>query len=195
MDSTQSTIGWLTIAIALVSYSFYYRDVITGKTRPHIVTWGIWSGLSLLITLYQIGHGAEAGAWVTGFTGIAAAGICAMGLRSGDLKVTRIDGACLAGAALAGIAALALRDDTVTVALASTVFVLGMIPTIRKSYQKPHQETVITYALNSLKFSLALLALGQIDLVTATYPATLALANGLLVALLVTRRTAATRRA
>ena len=36
---------------------------------------------------------------------------------------------------------------------------LGFLPTIRKSYAKPYEETLITYMLSGLKFLLAIIAL------------------------------------
>lgn len=65
---------------------------------------------------------------------------------------------------------------------------LGFMPTIRKSYRKPHEETLIHYVLAGLKFALAVVALDNYTLVTWLYPASLVAANLFFVFMLVARR-------
>jgi len=185
---TTTYIGLLTIIIAIASYGIYIRDTIKGRTRPHAISWVIWAVLNGFIFTQQLIHGAGPGAWVTGVAAAANVLIVLLSLKYGERNITRIDWLCLviSGAVLA----LWLQNvnDTLTVSLACIVFVVGFIPTFRKSFRKPGEETVATFGLNSIKFFLALFALNQITLVTALYPFVLGLMNGSFVIFLIIRR-------
>lgn len=62
------------------------------------------------------------------------------------------------------------------------------MPTIRKSYHKPHEETLVHYVLAGLKFVFAIFALDNYTLVTWLYPASLVAANLFFVFMLMVRR-------
>ena len=72
--------------------------------------------------------------------------------------------------------------------LITVIDALGFVPTFRKSYSRPFEETAVTYAISGLKFVVAILALENLSLVTWLYPASLVLMNGLFVGMVLTRR-------
>ena len=184
----KTAIGALTILIALVSYSFYFKDIFRKSTKPHSVSWLVWAVLNGVTFLTQSENGAGAGGWVTGFAALASGLIFLVSVRYGEKNITSTDWYCLVIAlAVIGLWYQA-RTGTLSVSLASLAFIIGFIPTFRKSVRKPHQETAITYFLNGLKFLLALYALDAISLTTALYPATLAVMNLGFVAFLILRR-------
>lgn len=171
-------IGILTILIAITSYSFYLTDVYKRKTKPHGFTWFIWASLNSFIFYEQITHGGGPGAWVTAVAALANGIICLSAFRYGEKNITRLDWLCLCIALIALMIWVVDENVTLSVILASSVFVIGFIPTIRKSLKKAHEETVITFALNGLKFLLALFALSSFTITTALYPIILAIVNG-----------------
>ena len=184
-------LGLLSIVISLVSYSFYIRDVLVGKTRPHVVTWLIWGFLNAAIFYQQVTHGADAGSWVTLVASIANFLIFALSLRHGEHRMTRLDVGCLALAAGALMLWWLDSDSSAAVVIAVSVFVIALVPTWRKSLANPYEETALTYALNSLKFLLAIFALGTISFTTAFYPFALFVTNGVFVLFLLIRRRSA----
>jgi hypothetical protein len=66
--------------------------------------------------------------------------------------------------------------------------IFAFIPTFRKSFTKPEQETATTYALDALKFFLSILALEAFTPVTYLYPAAIVLLDSSFVAMLLIRR-------
>ena len=68
--------------------------------------------------------------------------------------------------------------------------VIGCVPTMRKSMEKPHEETLSTYLVANFKWALSLMALDSFSLTTTLYPFAMFFANGMLVALLFYRRRA-----
>lgn len=181
-------VGLLSVLLAVISYSIYFRDIFRRKTKPHGVTWLVWAVLNGCIFLQQLTHDAGAGAWVTGVAALGSIVIFLLSFRYGERNVTRLDWFCLVIAAIVMGLWLQGINDTLTVILACTVFIIGFIPTLRKSYTNPYEETITTFGLNSTKFFLALFALNSVTLVTGLYPVVLSSINAYFVVFLIIRR-------
>ena len=54
---------------------------------------------------------------------------------------------------------------------------LAFIPTFRKTWNLPHDETLFAYGMASLKFIVAFFAFSSFSVVTVMYPAYLIIAN------------------
>ena len=181
-------LGWAAIVLGFFSYAFYFRDIFRGRTKPNSTTRLIWSFLNTFIFIQQVAHGGGPGAWVTGLAAVANIAIFFLSLRHGEQKTTRFDWFCLIMAFLVLAVWLLTTSAELAVVLASSVFVIGLIPTIRNSRIHVSEETAISYGLNSAKFFLALFALSNVTLVTALYPVVLCIANGLFFAYLFSRQ-------
>ena len=145
-------------------------------------------GNTQYIFIQQAVNGAGPGAWVTGVAAAANIVIFLLSLRYGERSLAVLDWICLIVAAVVIVLWLLHSDATITVSLACVIFIIGLLPTLRKSYYKPHEEAVATFGLNSLKFFLALFALQSVTVVTGLYPLTLGIANGFIVIFLIVRR-------
>lgn len=178
----------VSITMAIVAYIFYFRDIFAGKTKPHAFTWLVWATLTAIAFAGQMYDGAGSGAYVTGVTAVVSFIIFGFAITGGEKNITRSDKFYLAGAALAVVPWLLTSQPLVSVILITLIDFLGFLPTIRKSYHKPYEETLITYLLSGLKFVLAIIALENYTIVTWLYPASLVLANLLFVVLLLVRR-------
>ncbi|MDN5274675.1 MAG: hypothetical protein JWP06_576 [Candidatus Saccharibacteria bacterium] len=181
-------LGFLTLFLAIVSYSLYFRGIFKGNTRPHGVTWFIWSALNALVFYQQLTHDAGPGAWVTGAAAVANFCVFLFSFKYGERTVTRFDQACLV---LAGVSITSLiynMGSDLSVILASTTFIIGFGPTLYKSFRKPLEETAATFGLNSIKFLIALFALSSFTITTAVYPTVLFIVNAFFAVFLFVRR-------
>jgi hypothetical protein len=181
-------LGIIATIIGLIGYAPYFRDIFIGKTKPHVFSWFIWSVLTCIAFVAQVIEGAGAGAWVTGFTALICFVISILAVKYGEKQITRIDSLCLFGA-LVGIVLWLLTDNPLAAVVLITVTdALAFIPTFRKTYHKPEEETLIEYFLASVKFLVGLFALESFNLTTTLYPASLVLMNGAFVVMVLRRR-------
>lgn len=181
-------LGFLTLILAVISYSLYFRGIFKGRTRPHGVTWFIWSALNALVFYQQLTHDAGPGAWVTGAAAVINFCVFLFSFKYGERTVTRFDRVCLV---LAGISIAALIyniGSDLSVILASMTFIIGFGPTFYKSFKKPLEETAATFGLNSIKFLVALFALSSFTVTTAVYPTVLFVVNAFFAVFLFVRR-------
>ncbi len=184
----QFALGAIATLMAAVSYTIYIRDIRRGTTKPHAFSWLIWASLTAIAFGAQVSDGGGAGTWVTGFSAVISFGIFGVAILTGERNITSSDWACLWGAIFAGILWAITDNPLLAVLLITVIDALGFIPTFRKSFHRPLEETMLAYALSGTKYALALAALANFSLITALYPASLVIMNALFVAMLIVRR-------
>lgn len=181
-------LGLVATLIAFVSYIPYFRDIFQGRTKPHAFSWLIWGVLTGIGFFGQLAGNAGPGAWVTGFTAIICAVIAVYANFKGKRNIAPVDWLFLAGAGLSLYFWYLTKDPFISVVLITIIDALGFLPTFRKSFNKPHEETASTYALSGFKFVLSLFALNNFSVITALYPASLVLMNWIFVVMVFIRR-------
>jgi hypothetical protein len=181
-------IAFVSIAMTMVGYSFYFRDIFKGKTKPHAYSWLVWALLTAIAFVGQLSADAGPGAYVTGVTAGIAFIVFFLALDRGEKEITRFDKLNLAAALLAIVPWLLTDSPTLSIILITLIDLLGFMPTIRKSWHKPQEETLIAYVFAGIKFALAIIALENYSLVTWLYPASLVITNLFFVIMLIVRR-------
>lgn len=181
-------IGLLAGSLGASAYVPYVGNIVHGRTRPHIFTWLIWSLLSGIAFAAQLAEKAGPGLWVTGLNVFGSVMILLMALGRGDRNITRSDWLIFL-VALTAIPLWRLTQNPLwSVVLVCVIDVLAFIPTFRKSWSSPHQETLKTYALGAATLSLSIVALETYNWTTVLYPATLAVSNIVFVLMALARR-------
>ena len=176
------------IVIGMYSYIPYFRDIFAGKTKPHAFSWFVWFLLTAIAFFAQIAGKGGAGAWVTGFTAIVALAITVAALKVGRKNIVQLDWLFFTGSLSALLLWAITKNPIGSVIIITIIDALAFIPTFRKSFFKPHEETAITYALSAAKFAVSLAALSTISITTALYPFSLVITNGLFVVMIMWRR-------
>ena len=193
MDSTlltpQQILGGIAVILGFIGYVFYIRGIFQGKVKPHAFSWLVWGILTAIAFVAQIVSGGGPGAWVTGFTAIAAFGFALVGLGvSSRIFITKSDWIFFIGALLSIPVWYVTGDPLWSVIIITIIDAVAFVPTFRKAYFHPDTENASTYALSGIKFIFSLLALGTFSMTTALYPASLVIANLVFVAMLLWRR-------
>jgi len=181
-------IGIITVILGFVGYIPYIRDILKGKTQPHIYTWFVWGLITLILYGLQVSGGAGSGSWVTLVVALLSFSIFGLGLRSGDRNITRSDTLFLVSAMVALVLWLVADQPVLSVILLVTIGMLGFGPTIRKSWNNPHTETISTYAINAIRHTLSILALANYSILTWLFPVAWSIANIIFVLILIVRR-------
>ena len=109
-------------------------------------------------------------------------------MRNGKKDIAKSDTVFFILSFIALFLWLILSKPVLSVILVSSIDMLGFVPTIRKSWNKPYSETLFSYELNFFRHGLSVLALQQYSIVTWLYPVTWVVANGLFSIMLIIRR-------
>lgn len=168
----------------------YARDIIRGRTRPRLITWGVWTFLAGIMTISAIAAG-ELSSAVLSAQGLIGCGLVViLGWRQGNATFETIDIASLVGAVIGLGALIVLREPTVALLVAVGVDAIAFAPTFRHAWTDPGEESVGCYAINIIASGLALLAAiyagaGFIGMIYPIYSVTF---NSIMALLLVTDR-------
>lgn len=189
MHNLKNLIGVVAVVLTFVGYIPYLRDILKGKTIPHLYSWFLWCLVTTLVFALQLVGGAGIGAFVTFAAALMCIVVIFLGLKQeAKIKVTLSDTLFLILALIAVGFWLIAKQPVISAILATLIDLLGFAPTVRKSWHKPQSETVSFYALNTFRFGLAFVSLQQYSLQTALYPVTWLVTNGLFALMLVVRR-------
>ena len=181
-------LGVLATAIAFVSYAPYLINIVKKKTKPHAFSWLVWGVITAVAFFVQVGEQGGAGSWVTGFSAAVCFLIFILALIWGDRRFVLFDWANLVGAMFVIFLWWFTGDPVISVILVIVIDILGFLPSYRKGFYKPHEETAVTFGLNSLKFAVSIPALEVFAFATLAYPIYLVFANALFAIMLVVRR-------
>jgi hypothetical protein len=188
MIDYKESLGLIAILIGLVSYVPYFINIFRGKTKPHAFSWLIWAVLTGIAFAAQVTEKGGAGSWVTGVTALACFFIFVLALFKGFRHFPVFDWLTLAIACVSIIIWKLTNDPTISVILITVIDAIGFLPTFRKGFMRPFEETATTFTLSAIKFVPALFALESFTIATWLYPASLVLMNGLFVCMLLIRR-------
>ena len=168
--STNSYLGisfvhWLVLASAAIGLTgtfAYIRDMFRGKSKPNLITWGLWAFAPLIATGAALS--AHADGWSTvrifmsGF-GPLLVFLFAFIVRQGYWKLSKIDYVC-GLLSLVALGTWLLADSPVLAILfAAIADLFASLPTILKAWKHPETETVYTYFVGLFTASIVLPAI------------------------------------
>jgi hypothetical protein len=145
-----------------------------------------------LLTSIATAAAFTAGEWqaaiLTLANAIGTGTIVILGLKNGIAKFTLFDALCQAGA-LAALGLWLVLDSPLT-AIVGVVFIdfLGVLPTIKHSWQDPAEETWQTFFLSTIAPMFTIASLAAFHWENLLYPIYLLLADGLVMIVVIARR-------
>ncbi|OGJ62936.1 hypothetical protein A3C37_05560 [Candidatus Peribacteria bacterium RIFCSPHIGHO2_02_FULL_53_20] len=177
MQEYKTLLGGLGAIIALLAYAIYFHDIFFRHTKPHAFSWLVWTLLAGIGFAAQVTGGAGAGSWVLGVDVIVCSVIFVVALWKGERGYVWVDWISLALALFSIVLWRITGTPLLSVILICCIDALAYVPTFRKSFFKPQEESMTAFMLFSLKFILVLLALERYSIVTALYPAWIIILN------------------
>ncbi|MBL7685000.1 MAG: hypothetical protein JNK65_03075 [Deltaproteobacteria bacterium] len=181
--------GKLAGLLSFLAFIPYILSTLRGKNRPNRATWFIWTlvGVSFLMSYSAVG--AQETLWLTIGNLVAFTFVLLLSFKYGEGGWTFFDVACLLGAFF-GFALWAWFSSPLPTLFSSILIdAVGALPTIRKAYQNPESEDLLSWIIFFIANLLNLFAIRHWTLVMAAYPVYMVLITFLLVGVLGVRRT------
>jgi hypothetical protein len=162
----------LTAAAALP----YILDIVRGRARPRVASWGIWTVVQAVGTVSAFGARQLPGACYTLFCAAGCAAVVVLGWRYGSRDFGPLDAVCVAlaaeGVALLAVAAALPRLVPMSWAVAVSVVTdfLAYLPTFRHAWLRPEEEPWLPYGLFGVAAALVLWVADYRILAGVIYP-------------------------
>ena len=178
----------LWILLSLGAFFHYYYSILQWKTKPHIYTWLIFS-LSLgTAYIIQLQNGGGYGSYVTLVEFLWCLVVLLLGSKYGEKNISTSDTLCLVLALLALFLYLNFRLAVISTMLVITIDILAIIPTYRKSYMKPYEETIVLYLISAWIYVFAIMWLATYEFATFWYPLAIMVTDIIFVLFILIRR-------
>lgn len=174
---------WLVLVSVILGFTgafVYIRDMFLGKSKPNLVTWGLWAFAPLIATGAALS--ANADGWSTvrifmsGF-GPLLVFTSAFLVRQGYWKLSKFDYACGALSIIALGTWLLADSPILAILFAAVADLFATLPTILKAWKYPETETLYTYFIGLFTASIVIPAIPVWNIENAAFQIYLLIAN------------------
>jgi hypothetical protein len=178
----------IAVVIGLIGYVPYFRDIFLGKTKPHVFSWSVWGLLGTIAFFAQLSRGGGVGTAATALTAIGCFIIAGLAIAQKDKQIAMFDWIALAGAIFGITLWIMTKNPLLAVICVTVADTIGFLPTYRKAYFKPNEETPTQFIFASVKWVVSTLALTAFNPTTLIYPVVLIFTNGIFALMVLIRR-------
>lgn len=179
----------IAIAITFIAFIPYIRSILQNKTKPHAFSWIIWASVTFIVFLAQLADGGGAGAWPIGISGVITLFVAVLAyLKKTDHMIAKKDWIFFILAMSAIPFWYVTSNPLWAVVILTVVDLFGFVPTFRKAYSYPNEESLLFYILIASRNLIAIVALEHYSLTTLLFPAATALACTLFIQMVMARR-------
>lgn len=180
--------GFLSVLLGMLGYGIYFKQIFSGKIKPHAFSWFVWSLTTAIIFFAQVSKNAGAGAWAIGVVSLACFSISIIALFKGEKGIVIWDWIFLAVAFLGIFLWWLTKDPLLAVILISVTDAAATFPTIFKAYRKPFEESFTLFLINSLRSLISIFAIESYSLTTVLHPAKLVVFNSIVAIVILYKR-------
>ena len=179
---------WIWTFISLIWFYFYFRDIFRGNTKPHMFTWLIWSVMSYIGFGIQVTNGWWAWSFIMLLFAVLPTIVFFLTLKSADKNIVNSDYLSLIWAAIALILWLMFEQALLSVCILLLIDFMAYLPTARKSYMKPFEESMLLYSCVNAGYIASILTFTELVPENYLYPSGLFIYNILLISFVLIRR-------
>ncbi len=176
-------LGTIAAVLALISSIIYIKDIFRGNTKPHTYTWLIWSIVTTIAFFGQWVSGGGPGSWATGVSAVVTIFTLLLSLKGnyGTKDITNFDKVCLVLALVSILPWLLAKSVFWSVILATLIDLIAFFPTMRKTWNAPHSESLGSMYVDAIKHSLSMFSMGSYSLINLIYPAAVLLTKFIII--------------
>ncbi len=176
------------MALAFIGYGIYFRQIFSGKVKPHAFSWFVWGLTTTIIFFGQLVKGAGPGAWATGAIAAACWVIFSFAVFKGQKNFQFLDWVFLVTALISLVSWRFSKDPATALILLTITDALATLPTLKKAYRKPFEESMALFSINGVKSIFSILAFRIYTFAAVLYPVMLVLFNFVVALVIFIRR-------
>jgi hypothetical protein len=163
--------GLLAILLTVVGYIPYIRDVLSGKTKPHIYSWLLFALITLTAFALQLKGQAGIGCYATLTSTVLILTVVLLSFtKSRSNDVTMLDGVFVVFTLISLALWLLVKQPMWSAILITFTDLLAYGPTIRKSWRSPFSETPLFFVISAVRYIFIIVSLQTYSIITTLYP-------------------------
>jgi hypothetical protein len=174
--------GQMAGVITLLAFAPYIISMVRGHTKPNRATWWILVIVGVMLAASYRSVGAKNTIWVPVSFVVGPLAIALLSLKYGEGGWSKFDRYCVLGALIASAFWL-FQGALAALLINLATDWLGLMPTVRKAYWRPHTENKFAWVAWFIGSTLNLFAVEEWKFELAVYPVYMFVGNGILVLL------------
>lgn len=171
----------------------YVRDILHAKTKPHRASFLIWTILGAIAFFTQFAAGATWSLTMSGVDALLTLLIFILAFRKSEGSFVFRDKAALVAAAIGLVLWYFTKQPLIALGITIAVDMTATALTVHKTYLDPGSETLSSWLCSCAGGILAALAVGRWSFGLLLYPVYLAIANGVVAGIIISRAKHITR--
>ncbi|HSX28764.1 MAG TPA: hypothetical protein VLF60_04935 [Candidatus Saccharimonadales bacterium] len=179
----------IAILLRLSAGAAYIHAVVTGKAKPHIVSWFFWGLTALIAFGVQLTQGVGPAAFVTLALGIGPVIVFTLAIVKGLHRITFtfIDKLCAVLTAIGILLWVFTKDPMTALWLSICADMVSGVPTIIKCYYRPDSEHALPYSMSVASMIVTLISIHHWTVAAVAFPAYILGTNLLFTTLIASR--------
>ena len=174
--------------ILIMMFAHYYHGIFKWKIKPHSYTWLIFTLILTLSFFIQINNWGWFWTYVLWLDALACVVTFLLSLKYWEKDIKSSDKISLLLALFAIVLWILFDVPVISVILIICIDLLGLLPTFRKSYMKPYEETITMYFLSWVIFLFSAIAIDSYSFLTVWHQLAIIIFDWWLVLFLLYRR-------
>lgn len=147
METFARLAGVIAGILPVVALVPYVISVLRGRTKPNRATWWIWTLVGILTIASYRSSGADQTIWLAVAYAFCPFVIGILSIRYGQGGWDRTDQGCLLLTGISLVVWWILESALAALLLHIFIDFLGLIPTLKKVYFRPHTESRLAWTL------------------------------------------------
>lgn len=183
----KATFGLIALALNIIGYIPYIREILNKVVKPQRTTWGIWSILTTIAAVNQVKNGGGFSSLFFISTSLLVIITFLLSLKYGQGGASKLDIICLISALILFAYWIVEKDTVNSTYIAIFIDIIAFVPTLIKTYRQPETEIYTQWVLAAVSGVFTLLAVPQMSWVLIIYPLYIAVFNSIIVGIKYTR--------
>ena len=172
----------------IISIIPYFKSILKGNTKPHRMTYFIWTILILIAFFTQVAKGGTWSLLLTAGDGIAVLATFILSIKFGVGGLERRDIISILGVMISLMLWYLTKEPAVALFLIILIDLIGLNLTIVKTWKNPETENWVAWAMCATGGFFGVLAVGSYNLILLSYPVYICLANLSLTIVIISRK-------
>jgi len=140
----------LSSVVTIAAVIPYIVDILKRNTKPRIASWFIWAVLAGISAAASLSNKQYAAFVLALSASVECLAVVLLGLKYGEREFKRFDVRCLLGALIGLLLWYIFNSPEIAILADIVIDLIGSAPTLKHAWEKPAEETWITFALSGL---------------------------------------------
>ncbi|MFA5991397.1 MAG: hypothetical protein WC794_04075 [Candidatus Doudnabacteria bacterium] len=160
----------LSIISNLTAYVIYIRLMVTERIKPHSITFLVWAIILGINFLVQVFSGVGLGSILIATNLLGCLIVFGFSYKKFGLAYDKLDWACFILALVAIGLWVVSKTPLYSVILSCVIDFLALLPSFRKSFHKPNEDSSLTFFISGLEYLFSLPSYLVFSFLVLAYP-------------------------